>query len=171
MPNRKSISENKLDDLLVEYLKTLDNLITKLQKGQKAKDKNKIYKVSVYYQKSTQYKTYTSRSTSGLEKDEDKISMYCQKSTEIGAATKTYTIEPCDRKESEGKEISNQSVNIKIDEQEASDHFQRPTNMGNNSGCYYMDPIAVARNNEATKDATKSAEVEETIYLSSHIKA
>ncbi|KAF0522643.1 hypothetical protein F8M41_015478 [Gigaspora margarita] len=44
---------------------------------------------------------------SGLENDDDKISKYCQKSTEIEAATKIYTIRPCSKKEGEGKKISN----------------------------------------------------------------
>ncbi|CAG8802076.1 12807_t:CDS:2 [Gigaspora margarita] len=67
IPNQDSISEHELDNLLDGYLKTLDNLISKLQKGQKAKNENKIYKPSVYYQKSTkpnQYKTHISRSGS-----------------------------------------------------------------------------------------------------------
>ncbi|CAG8786434.1 29052_t:CDS:2, partial [Gigaspora margarita] len=99
MPNQDSIAEHELDNLLDGYLKTLYNLISTLQKGQKAENENKIYKASVYHQKSTKPNQYETRT------------------------------------------------------------------FGN---CH---PIAVARNNEVTEDATKSAEVKETIYLSSYIKA
>lgn len=68
------------------------------------------------------------------------------------------------------KRLKIKRIDVDMNGHEASDRFQRPTNMGNASGCPYANSFADARNNKVPSDATESAEVEEIICLASNVE-
>ncbi|KAF0550635.1 hypothetical protein F8M41_024313 [Gigaspora margarita] len=85
---------------------------------------------------------------SGIVKDEDKTFTYCQKSAKVRIVDGTNTARPNYKKECVIQSNRDKRIDVKIDEHEAFDYFSTFTETDNASGCYYIDPIAVAQNND-----------------------
>ncbi|CAG8835614.1 7582_t:CDS:2, partial [Gigaspora margarita] len=96
---------------------------------------------------------------SGIEKNKNKIFLFCQKLVETKTADGTNIIRSDCKYENEFKKIKIVRIDVKIDDQ-----------IDNTARCLYIDVITGLQNNKVTNNAAKLAEVEEIMGLASHIK-
>ncbi|RIB29819.1 hypothetical protein C2G38_2238648 [Gigaspora rosea] len=186
IPSQDCISKLELDDLINRYLEVLDDYISESREGRKAKDENKVCEPLTYQQelvRPNQNETHTfgpcsrnGNEDGGTNTDNefpesddfaiDLIDDYLAEEP-VAKRKKEVTQEPSNiekdedktfTKESEVRRVEDKRIKVQIDEFKVLNRFQISAETSDALGCYYVDQIAVAQNNE------KEIRVKEAAY-------